>query len=58
MTMLTLKPIFGNKFYLTNNERFICCDEVQYRYFCDNHFEAQGCQFCEFDPYQDCECDK
>jgi len=23
MTMLTLKPIFGNKFYLTNNERFI-----------------------------------
>jgi len=37
MTMLTLKPIFGNKFYLTNNERFI---------------------FCEFNPYENCECDE
>lgn len=52
---LVLSPVGLNKFYLTNYETFICCDEQQFRYFCDNHFEQMGCQFCEFNPYEDCE---
>ena len=50
---LVLTPV--NKFYLTNYESFVCCDELQYRYFCDNHFEQMGCYFCEFDYSIDCE---
>ena len=54
---LVLNHIGLNKFYLTDYSRFICCDEVQYRYYCDNHFSPMGCQFCEFDPYENCECE-
>ena len=55
---LILSPVGLNKFYLTSYEVFMCCDEVQYRYYCDNHFTKMGCQFCSFDPYSDCECDE
>ena len=36
---------------------FVCCDEHQFRYVCKAHGESMGCQFCEFDPYQKCECE-
>jgi hypothetical protein len=54
---LVLSHIGLNKFYLTDYSCFTCCDEVQYRYYCDNHFAPMGCQFCEFDPYENCECE-
>jgi hypothetical protein len=52
---LVLSPIGFGSPYLTNHDQFICCEELQYRYFCDEHFEQMGCQFCEFNPYENCE---
>ena len=52
---LVLSPTGFNSYYLTNYETFVCCDEVQYKYFCDNHFSFMGCYFCEFDYSIDCE---
>jgi len=55
MTTLVLMPL--NRYYLTDYTQFTHCDEVQYRHYCEKHFEAQGCYYCEFDPYAPCECD-
>jgi len=50
---LVLTPV--NKNYLTNYEVFVCCDEVQFHYFCENHFAKMGCSLCTFDPSTSCE---
>jgi hypothetical protein len=56
MTTLVLMPL--NRYYLTDYTQFTHCDEIQYRHYCEKHFEAQGCYYCEFDPYAPCECDQ
>jgi hypothetical protein len=50
---LVLRHIDEN--YLTDYTTFICCDEIQFAYYCENHFEKMGCMFCQFDPYTNCE---
>lgn len=44
------------EFYNIVDKLFVCCDEHQFTYYCKAHEEKMGCQFCEFDPYQKCDC--
>ena len=46
-----------NQFYEIGNKMFSCCGETQFKYYCKKHTEFMGCQFCEFNPYEDCECE-
>ena len=50
---LVLKPV--NEHYLTDYETHFCCDEVQFKHYCEPHFEFMGCYFCEFNYAEDCE---
>lgn len=47
-----------SKFFYTRTDapQFVCCDELQDTLFCYKSNIAQGCQFCETDPYSPCEC--
>ena len=42
--------------YSILDELFVCCDEHQFRYQCNNCEEVMDCQFCGFDPYAPHEC--
>jgi hypothetical protein len=53
---LVLHPV--NQYYLTDNKTFIHCDEVQFRHYCEKHFEVQGCYYCEFDYSEPCKCEE
>jgi hypothetical protein len=53
---LVLHPV--NQYYLTDYTQFFHCDETQFRHYCEKHFEAQGCYYCEFDYSAPCECDQ
>jgi hypothetical protein len=45
-----------NEHYWIWDLLFVHCDEHQFKYQCRNCDEMMGCQFCEFDPYEKCEC--
>jgi len=37
------------KVFLRGTKQFLCCEEMQTAIYCDEHFEFQGCQYCDFD---------
>lgn len=43
------------EFYDISDQAFVCCDEHQFKYHCKTCSEFMGCQFCEFDPYSQCD---
>jgi hypothetical protein len=43
-----------NKWYYTNDNGFICCDEYQYEIRCKDCGESIGCVFCEGDYSAPC----
>jgi len=54
------KVIAVNEFFyvkMDNARPLVCCDEYQDTMYCFKSDTAQGCQFCEFDPYSACECE-
>jgi hypothetical protein len=51
-----MSVIDRTKFYLISEPLFVCCDEHQFTYTCIAHEETMGCQFCAFDPYEECGC--
>jgi hypothetical protein len=51
------KVIDKVQYYNIMDDLFVCCDEHQFRYYCKAHDERMGCQFCEFNPYSECECE-
>jgi hypothetical protein len=51
--------IATNSFFyslLSGNESIRCCDEYQDVQYCFKSNIRQGCAFCDFDPYSQCEC--
>jgi hypothetical protein len=44
-----------NEHYEIVDSLFVHCDEHQFRYYCKSCSEFMGCQFCEFDPYSQCD---
>lgn len=53
------KVIATNKFFYslpTDNESVYCCGEYQVVEYCFKSDVRQGCSYCEFDPYSQCEC--
>jgi len=51
------QQIDSNEFYEIMDEQFYCCSQSQFIYYCKLHGEQMGCQFCEFNPYERCECE-
>jgi hypothetical protein len=47
-----------NEFYLIKDEMMFHCDESQFKYICKAHGESMGCYYCEFNPYDKCECEE
>jgi hypothetical protein len=43
------------EFYEIADEQHFCCDESQFKYYCEKHLEFMGCYFCGFDYDKDCE---
>lgn len=56
MTKLNDNKIDETEFYEIIDEAYMCCDEHQFKYYCKKCYEFMGCQFCQFDPYSECEC--
>ena len=55
--MNTVEIQVSKYFYTTTTaEQFVCCGELQDRNYCYKSNVAQGCQFCDYDPYSVCEC--
>jgi hypothetical protein len=55
---LVLSPLSLTKVFLRSTETWSCCDELQYKIYCDKHFAFQGCEFCDFDlSAESCECE-
>ena len=55
---LVLSPLMFNKTFMRSTQEFMCCEEMQYRIYCDAHFAFQGCQHCEFNIHAtECECE-
>ena len=42
-------------FYEISDELFFCCDESQFKHYCEEHLEFMGCYFRQFDYTKDCE---
>lgn len=50
--------IDSTEFFYIIDEQHYCCDESQFKYYCKNCYEWQGCYYCSFDYNQPCElCD-
>jgi hypothetical protein len=47
-----------NEYYYQTEDGFFCCDEYQYRTYCEAHVELMGCYYCEFDYSKPCECEE
>jgi len=44
--------------FLRGTNKFLCCEEMQTAIYCNEHFEFQGCQYCDFDiTASECECE-
>ncbi len=54
---MTTKTKYTEGYYTSGEFVRFCCDEIVYAIFCEKHDEPQGCQYCEFDPYEPCECE-
>lgn len=55
---LILSPLSLTKVFLRSTETWSCCDELQYKIYCNEHFIFQGCEFCDFDlSAESCECE-
>jgi hypothetical protein len=50
------KSIDSTTHYVIKDEQHHCCGELQFRYVCKKHQNRMGCMFCEFDPYNPCDC--
>jgi len=50
-----LNIIDKTDFYEISDEQHFCCDESQFKYYCEEHLEFMGCYFCEFDYDKNCE---
>jgi hypothetical protein len=50
-----LNIIDKTDFYEIADEQHFCCDESQFKYYCEKHLEFMGCYFCQFDYDKDCE---
>ena len=57
ITRMTVKAKYTEGYYTSGEFVRFCCDEIVYAIFCEKHDELQGCQWCEFDPYEPCECE-
>ena len=50
-----MSQIDSNEFYTIHDPTWICCDEIQFKYYCKAHNEKMGCYYCEFDYSQPCD---
>lgn len=51
------KVISRDQNYRIIDEQHYCCDELQFKYYCEICDEFMGCYFCEFDYNEPHGCD-
>lgn len=44
------------EFYRIVDKQHFCCDESQFKYYCESCDEFMGCYFCEFDYTEKHDC--